>query len=287
MTDELSISNLSIYWQSQLMCLYIFLCLHVYRKSDRSIHEYFGWTEAFWHVSVCKPKYFFWRFCCFKSHMQTSTFNNEIGGSYEINSPPMIQPPLEQYMTYLSEYLESPPVTPDSKLKRKAPDAKRDQERKRDADRAYRQRCKVSNMLLSIFTCLFDRRFVCNYYIFLFWELLFNSYSLWLIMQEKKNKNEENLKGLTEENNKLKRENGHIKKEEERLNEVVQTRNGFMKQLQDNLSQLKTQLDNQITLVDVLSKELVRLSFYLLLYFNSLIFLQQSISYIFLQWLYF
>lgn len=106
-------------------------------------------------------------------------------------------------------------------------------------------------------------------------------------MQEKKIKNEENLCVLAEENNRLQRENGHIKKEEERLKEVVQTQNGFMKKLQDKFSQLKTQLDNQITLVDVLSKELVRLSFYLLLYFNSVIFLQQSTSYIFLQWLYF
>ncbi|KAF9686046.1 hypothetical protein SADUNF_Sadunf03G0117600 [Salix dunnii] len=140
----------------------------------------------------------------------TSTFNNEIGGNYEINTPPMIQPPLEQYMTYLSGYLESPPTTPNSKLKRKAPD-----ERKKEADRAYRQRCR-----------------------------------------EKKIQNEENLCVLTEENNKLKRENGHIKKEEARLKEVVQTQNGFMKLLQNNLSQLKTQLDKQITLVDVLSKQL-------------------------------
>ncbi|KAJ6347165.1 hypothetical protein OIU76_003791 [Salix suchowensis] len=141
---------------------------------------------------------------------------------------------------------ESPPTTPDSKLKRKAPDANRDQERKKEVDRAYRQRCR-----------------------------------------EKKIKNEENLCVLAEENNRLQRENDHIKKEEERLKEVVQTQNGFMKKLQDKFSQLKTQLDNQITLVDVLSKELVRLSFYLLLYFNSVIFLQQSTSYIFLQWLYF
>ncbi|KAJ6703314.1 hypothetical protein OIU85_029300 [Salix viminalis] len=114
---------------------------------------------------------------------------------------------------------ESPPTTPDSKLKRKAPDANRDQERKKEVDRAYRQRCR-----------------------------------------EKKIKNEENLYVLTEENNKLKRENGDIKKEEERLKEVVQTQNGFMKKLQDEFSQLKTQLDNQITLVDVLSKELKQIN---------------------------
>ncbi|KAG5249555.1 rho-associated protein [Salix suchowensis] len=149
-------------------------------------------------------------FCCFKSHMQTSAFDDEIGGGYEINK--MI-PPLDMFKFLL----DSPPATPDSKLKTKAPNANRDQERKKEVDRAYRQRCK-----------------------------------------EKKNKNEENLKGLTEENNKLKRENGHIKQEEERLREVVRTQNGFMKQLQDRFSQLKTQLDKQITLVDVLSKELAK-----------------------------
>jgi len=126
--------------------------------------------KAFWHVSVSKPKYVFWRFCPFKSHLQTSTAN-EIGGSYEINTvPSMIQPPIEQYMSFLSGCLDSPTI-PDSKQKRKAPDdVNRDQERKKEADRAYRQRCKVSNMLLSMITCLLvfgRRRFVLLLYIFI------------------------------------------------------------------------------------------------------------------------
>ncbi|KAJ6414893.1 hypothetical protein OIU84_003834 [Salix udensis] len=142
---------------------------------------------------------------------ETSAFDDEIGGGYGINK--MIQHQLDMH-----EFLpDSPPATPNSKLKRKAPDANRDQERKKEVDRAYRQRCK-----------------------------------------EKKNKNEENLKELTGENNKLKRENDHIKKEEERLKEVVRTQNRLVKQLQDRFSQLKTQLDKQITLVDVLSKELAK-----------------------------
>ncbi|KAJ6705279.1 hypothetical protein OIU79_010061 [Salix purpurea] len=143
---------------------------------------------------------------------ETSAFDDETGGGYEINK--MIQP-LDMYKFLL----DSPPATPDSKLKRKAPGANRDQERKKEVDRAYRQRCK-----------------------------------------ERKNKNEENLKGLTEENNKLKRENCYIKHVEERLKEVVRTQNGLVKQLQDKFSQLKTQLDNQITLVDVLSKELKQIN---------------------------
>jgi hypothetical protein len=109
-------------------------------------------------------------FALFKSHLQTSTAN-EIGGSYEINTvPSMIQPPIEQYMSFLSGCLDSPTI-PDSKQKRKAPDdVNRDQERKKEADRAYRQRCKVSNMLLSMITCLLvfgRRRFVLLLYIFI------------------------------------------------------------------------------------------------------------------------
>lgn len=108
--------------------------------------------------------------------MQTSAFDDEMVGEYGLYK--MIQPIDQSLMWGIPGYPESPPTTPDSKLKRKAPDANRDQERKKEVDRAYRQRCRVSNMLLSIFTCLFDRRFVCNYYILLLWELLFSSYLL-------------------------------------------------------------------------------------------------------------
>jgi hypothetical protein len=82
----------------------------------------------------------------------------------------MIPPPIEQHMSFLSGWLDSP-TTPDFKLKRKAPDdVKRDQERKKLVDKAYRQRCKVSNMLLSMITCLLvfgRRRFVLLLYIFI------------------------------------------------------------------------------------------------------------------------
>ncbi|KAH8513093.1 hypothetical protein Peur_056969 [Populus x canadensis] len=148
--------------------------------------------------------------------LETTSTANEIGGSYEINTvPSMIPPPIEQHMSFLSGWLDSP-TTPDFKLKRKAPDdVKRDQERKKLVDKAYRQRCKV-----------------------------------------KKIKNEENLCALTEENNRLDRENKHLKNEEVRLKEVVQTQNENMKQLQGHFCQLKSQLNKQNTVVEVLSKQL-------------------------------
>lgn len=148
--------------------------------------------------------------------LATTSTANEIGGSYEINTvPSMIQPPIEQYMSFLSGCLDSPTI-PDSKQKRKAPDdVNRDQERKKEADRAYRQRCKF-----------------------------------------KKIKNEEKLCALTEENNRLDRENKHLKNEEVRLKEVVQTQNENMKQLQGHFCQLKSQLDKQNIVVEVLSKQL-------------------------------
>ncbi|XP_011022329.1 PREDICTED: uncharacterized protein LOC105124144 isoform X2 [Populus euphratica] len=150
------------------------------------------------------------------SELATTSTANEIGGSYEINTAPsMIQPPIEQYMSFLSGCLDSPTI-PDSKLKRKAPDdVNRDQERKKAADRAYRLRCKF-----------------------------------------KKIKNEEDLCALTEENNRLDRENKHLKNEEVRLKEVVQTQNELMKQLQGNFCLLKSQLDKQNIVVEVLSKQL-------------------------------
>jgi hypothetical protein len=100
-------------------------------------------------------------------------------------------------------------------------------------------------------------------------------------MQVKKIKNEENLCALTEENNRLDRENKHLKNEEVRLKEVVQTQNENMKQLQGHFCQLKSQLNKQNTVVEVLSKQLVRLSLYLLLYFNSVIFFINLINRIF------
>ncbi|KAJ6943851.1 hypothetical protein NC652_009326 [Populus alba x Populus x berolinensis] len=173
--------------------------------------------------------------------LATASTANEIGGSYEINTvPSMIQPPIEQYMSFLSGCLDSPTI-PDSKLKRKAPDdVNRDQERKKEVDRAYRQRCKFMKI-----------------------------------------KNEEKLCVLTEENNRLNRENKHLKNEEVRLEEVVQTQNENMKQLKGNFCQLKSQLDKQNIVVEVLSKQLVRLSLYLLLYFNSVIFFINLINRIF------
>lgn len=148
--------------------------------------------------------------------LATASTANEIGGSYEINTvPSMIQQPIEQYMSILSGCLDSPTI-PDSKLKRKAPDdVNRDQERKKEVDRAYRQRCKF-----------------------------------------KKIKNEEKLSVLTEENNRLDRENKHLKNEEVRLEEVVQTQNENMKQLKGNFCLLKSQLDKQKIVVEVLSKQL-------------------------------
>jgi len=100
-------------------------------------------------------------------------------------------------------------------------------------------------------------------------------------MQFKKIKNEEKLCALTEENNRLDRENKHLKNEEVRLKEVVQTQNENMKQLQGHFCQLKSQLDKQNIVVEVLSKQLVRLSLYLLLYFNSVIFFINLINRIF------
>ncbi|KAI5601089.1 hypothetical protein POPTR_001G076600v4 [Populus trichocarpa] len=105
--------------------------------------------------------------------------------------------------------------TAHTKLKRKGPKTAKDLEKKRATDRAYRRRCR-----------------------------------------ENKKKNEQELFVLTEENKKLNRENDSFKREEVKLQEMVQSQKDEMTVLlQNELRQLKAQLQGQNAVVDVLSKQ--------------------------------
>lgn len=84
-------------------------------------------------------------------------------------------------------------------------------------------------------------------------------------MQENKKKTEQELFLLTEENKKLNRENDYFKREEVKLQEMVQSQKDEMTVLlQNELRQLKAQLQGQNAVVDVLSKQVVSVSSYLL-----------------------
>jgi predicted RNase H-like nuclease (RuvC/YqgF family) len=83
-------------------------------------------------------------------------------------------------------------------------------------------------------------------------------------MQENKKKTEQELFVLTEENKKLDRENDDFKREEVKLKEMVQSQKDEMTLLQNKLRQQKAQLQRQNVVVDVLSKQVVSVSSYLL-----------------------
>jgi len=83
-------------------------------------------------------------------------------------------------------------------------------------------------------------------------------------MQENKKKTEQELFVLTEENKKLNRENDDFKREEVKLQEMVQSQKDEMTLLQNKLRQQKAQLQRQNVVVDVLSKQVVSVSSYLL-----------------------
>ena len=84
-------------------------------------------------------------------------------------------------------------------------------------------------------------------------------------MQENKKKTEQELFLLTEENKILNRENDYFKREEVKLQEMVQSQKDEMTVLlQNELRQLKAQLQGQNAVVDVLSKQVVSVSSYLL-----------------------
>ncbi|KAF9686044.1 hypothetical protein SADUNF_Sadunf03G0117400 [Salix dunnii] len=73
--------------------------------------------------------------------------------------------------------------------------------------------------------------------------------------KEKKEKNEQDMVVLTEENNKLERENEQLKREGVKQSEMVRTQNEEMKELNRELLHLKHQLQIQNTVVDVLSSK--------------------------------
>ena len=83
-------------------------------------------------------------------------------------------------------------------------------------------------------------------------------------MQENKKKTEQELFVLTEENKKLNRENDYFKREEVKQQEMVQSQKDEMTLLQNKLRQQKAQLQGQNVVVDVLSKQVVSVSSYLL-----------------------
>ncbi|KAF9686037.1 hypothetical protein SADUNF_Sadunf03G0116700 [Salix dunnii] len=77
--------------------------------------------------------------------------------------------------------------------------------------------------------------------------------------KEKKQKNEQDMVVLTEENNKLTRENEQLKREGVKQSEMVRTQNEEMKVVNSELHYLKHQLQRQNAVVNVLSSEVVRL----------------------------
>jgi hypothetical protein len=83
-------------------------------------------------------------------------------------------------------------------------------------------------------------------------------------MQENKKKTEQELFVLTEENKKLNRENDYFKREEVKLQEMVQSQKDEMTLLQNELCQQKAQFQGQNVVVDVLLKQVVSVSSYLL-----------------------
>lgn len=83
-------------------------------------------------------------------------------------------------------------------------------------------------------------------------------------MQENKKKTEQELFLLTEENKKLNRENDYFKREEVKLQEMVQSQKDEMTLLQNELCQQKAQFQGQNVVVDVLLKQVVSVSSYLL-----------------------
>lgn len=83
-------------------------------------------------------------------------------------------------------------------------------------------------------------------------------------MQENKKKTEQELFVLTEENKKLDRENDYFKREEVKVQEMVQSQKDEMTLLQNKLRQQKAQLQRQNVVVDVLAKQVVSVSSYLL-----------------------
>ncbi|KAJ6695176.1 hypothetical protein OIU74_014340 [Salix koriyanagi] len=71
--------------------------------------------------------------------------------------------------------------------------------------------------------------------------------------KEKKEKNEQDMGVLTEENDKLKRENEQLKREGVKQSEMVRTQNEQMKVVNNELRHLKPQLQTQNAVVDALS----------------------------------
>ncbi|KAJ6705284.1 hypothetical protein OIU79_010066 [Salix purpurea] len=71
--------------------------------------------------------------------------------------------------------------------------------------------------------------------------------------KEKKEKNEQDIVALTEENDKLKRENEQFKREGVMQSEMVRTQNEQMKVVNSELRHLKPQLQTQNAAVDALS----------------------------------